>query len=110
MTLAVCFKCGEFKFGSYTECESCGQKPKTEEELAASMAMTDHFFKPEALGQMAKRLKAGEPVTLGNLDFDAIVKEIRESGTIRFLQNADAMKSKEAANHLPHDHENGQPT
>ena len=43
MTTAVCFRCGELKFGAFCPCQ-CGAMPQTEDELAISLAMTDHYF------------------------------------------------------------------
>jgi hypothetical protein len=42
MTTAVCFRCGKLKFGAFCPCE-CGAMPQTEDELAISLAMTDHY-------------------------------------------------------------------
>ena len=47
MTTAVCYKCGALKFGAFTPCGKCQSAPSTEDELALSMGMTDHYFDKE---------------------------------------------------------------
>ena len=54
MTLAVCFKCGSQKVGAFCPCPDCGQEPKTEDELAVSMVMTDHYFDQASLDRMSE--------------------------------------------------------
>ena len=44
MTQAVCFKCGEIKFGAFVLCPHCNARPSADEELVLSLAMTDHYF------------------------------------------------------------------
>jgi hypothetical protein len=44
MTRAVCFKCGAIKFGAFCPCPECGDVPATEDDLALSLAMSDHYF------------------------------------------------------------------
>ena len=64
MTTAVCFKCGEQKFGAFTPCGICKQIPRTDDELVLSIAMTDHYFSVENLMQMGQRIKEGKPPEL----------------------------------------------
>jgi hypothetical protein len=59
MTLAICFKCGNSKFGALVRCKSCGATPKAEIELARSLIMTDHHLGIEMLEQMASMIKSG---------------------------------------------------
>ena len=43
MTKAICFKCGEEKFGALTACKSCGAIPKGDQELALSLVLCEHL-------------------------------------------------------------------
>ena len=52
MTVAICFACGEFKVGAFTPCPTCGAEPASDEELAHSLALTDHYLTPEGLAQV----------------------------------------------------------
>ena len=54
MTLAVCFKCGHLKFGSFCPCDECAERPRTEHELIISMAMSDHFLDRSTLEQIGQ--------------------------------------------------------
>jgi len=54
MTIAVCLGCGEFKFGAFNSCGKCGAKPRDVDELALSLAMSDHYFDEPTLEQISK--------------------------------------------------------
>lgn len=65
MTMAVCFKCGEIKFGAFCPCEKCGQMPQSEDDRIISMAMTDHYFDMTTLKQIGEATKKnGKPPDL----------------------------------------------
>ena len=59
MTTAVCFKCGAIKFGAFVPCPECGGFPRNEDELALSLAMTDHYFDMPTLDQMGATIRDG---------------------------------------------------
>jgi hypothetical protein len=61
MTQAVCWKCGEPKHGAFTRCERCQSLPRTDDELALSLAfITDHYYAPADLAEITARLHAGK--------------------------------------------------
>ena len=61
MTQAVCWKCGEPKHGAFTRCERCQSVPRTDDELALSLAfITDHYYAPADLAEITARLHAGK--------------------------------------------------
>ena len=60
MTVAVCLKCGEFKHGAFTRCQTCGYEPDDDESLTKHLLVTDHYHTREALEAIASRVKAGE--------------------------------------------------
>lgn len=64
MTQAVCFNCGEIKFGAYLVCDKCGKTPHTDDELILSLAMSDHYFKIDDLLQIGRDVKNGTPPQL----------------------------------------------
>lgn len=64
MTLAVCFICGASKIGAWTPCPVCGANPATDEEMATSLALTDHYLTPEGLAQVQQRIAAGQPLDI----------------------------------------------
>ena len=60
MTIAVCLKCGNFKFGAFNSCRKCGAKPQDVDELGLSLAMSDHYFDRPTLEQISQIIRAGE--------------------------------------------------
>ena len=68
MTQAVCFNCGELKFGSFTECENCHRTPENDDDMAFSMALSDHYFSLEQLNEIGNKIKNGENIKLNDAD------------------------------------------
>jgi hypothetical protein len=86
MTMAVCFKCGEIKFGAFCPCSKCASAPRSEDDLALSLAMTDHYFDMPALEQMGKRIKSGEGVSLHPETYQQLIALIRSGGIMEKLE------------------------
>lgn len=59
MTIAVCFNCGNIKFGAFSECDKCNKIPETHKEKALSMVLTDHFHNEEKLKYFGKSISEG---------------------------------------------------
>ena len=78
MTVAICFACGEFKVGAFTTCPACGAEPKTDEELAHSLAFTDHYLTPEGLAQVQQQAAAGQPVHIDPAFHEQLLQTFRE--------------------------------
>lgn len=85
MTVAVCFKCGAFKWGAFNPCEKCGAKPVDPDQLAVSMAMSDHHFDKPDLERFGAAIQAGRPAPI---DPD-LVRGIRDT---LFSPQADWMR------------------
>ena len=77
MTAAICIKCGEFKLGAWTACPKCRALPRTEDERALALAMTDHYFDHATLEQMAQSVREGRPPHLDPETRKRIVRELR---------------------------------
>lgn len=75
MTKAVCFNCGKFKFGAFKTCGSCKRAPETDDQLAMSSTLTDHYFDLPTLKAMGKDIKNGKSLRL-----DPQTKENQLSG------------------------------
>lgn len=60
MTQAICLRCSESKHGALTRCFKCGFDPKTPEEKARSLVLSDHYMDATSLENAAKAIKAGE--------------------------------------------------
>ena len=77
MTTAVCFNCGEIKFGAFTPCEKCKIIPKNEDDLVLSLAMTDHYFDISTLEQVAETIRSGERLNLEPQTYKALAQLVR---------------------------------
>ena len=64
MTVAVCLKCGSFKFGSFNPCEKCGALPDTEDDYALSFIYSSHFFPHEELEDIGRQIASGKKAVL----------------------------------------------
>jgi hypothetical protein len=90
MTTAVCFNCGEIKFGAFTPCEKCEATPVNEDDLAISLAMTDHYFDMPTLEQMASDIRIGERLTLEPETYEALIQLVRMKDVVQgMLVNQD---------------------
>ena len=61
MTVAVCHSCGEIKHGALVPCPACGVMPKSPEDMAYAIAMTDHYQPVDALKEISDEMKTGHP-------------------------------------------------
>ena len=78
MTQAVCHNCGEIKFGAFIMCQSCKTTPSTDDDLALSLAMTDHYFDTAVLQQMSLSIKQGNPLHLDEKTRLTLLDQIRK--------------------------------
>jgi len=75
MTVAICFACDEFKLGA---CTACGAEPQTDEDLAHSLALTDHYLTPESLAQVQQQALAGQPVSIDPDFYELLLQNFRK--------------------------------
>lgn len=61
MTHAVCFHCGEMKWGAFTACKNCGARPKSDDDLMLSIMLTNHNLSSDQLAYYGRSIKAGKP-------------------------------------------------
>lgn len=87
MTAAVCFRCGAIKFGAFCPCQDCDAMPRTDEEFALSMVMTDHYFDMDTLVRMGAAVRDGSPPQLNAEDRDRLVAQLRDTGVLAELQD-----------------------
>jgi hypothetical protein len=80
MTIAVCFQCGAQKFGAFCPCGECRAVPQTEDELALSLAMTDHYFDQQTLDQMGAAVRDGKPPHLSPETREGLLASLRRHG------------------------------
>ena len=66
MTVAVCFNCGEMKFGSLTECDHCGIQPETDHDKTVSIHLTDWIYSSEQLEEVSEAIKSGVKIQMND--------------------------------------------
>lgn len=86
MTMAVCFRCGIIKFGAFVPCPECAAAPRGEDELARSLAMTDHYFPMHVLEQMGAAVRDGNPPALAPESRAQLIAMIRETDMARLIE------------------------
>jgi len=77
MTQAVCLNCGAMKVGAFTQCPECGYYPKTVEEKAKHLILTDWYFNQEALDGYAQRIKAGKKLEFSPETLSSFVEYVK---------------------------------
>ena len=86
MTVAICLRCGSEKHGALTLCPKCKFVPGTDEDMACSLALTDHYFDREKLRQIGLDITVGKRPQLAPRTKEMLIKTIRESGVSRMLK------------------------
>jgi TPR repeat protein len=79
MTQAVCFKCGEVKWGAFNRCGECQTIPRTDDELMLSLAFTDHHFEQDKLQQIGSEIKSGRTPKLADAWKEKLAPAVREA-------------------------------
>jgi hypothetical protein len=90
MTQAVCFRCGVIKFGAFVPCPDCGALPDNEDDLALSLAMTDHHFDMPTLRKMGESIQGGVTPHLDPQTHANLIDQIRTSGLMKQLESLTA--------------------
>jgi hypothetical protein len=103
MTMAVCFKCGVIKFGAFCPCQECAATPATEDEVALSLAMTDHYFDRETLERIGADIRVGKPIQLDDQTRNNLITQLRSMGVLERLRDfaANAAPPPEAGKQPP---------
>jgi hypothetical protein len=70
------------KFGAFLPCMQCQHQPKSEDELAISLAMTDHYFDENDLKEIAEQVREGNPPALDEESKEQLVAQIRKLGLV----------------------------
>ena len=60
MGMAICFKCGSAKSGALAACQTCHAVPRTRDDLALSLALSDHLSSKEQLAQYSHEIRSGK--------------------------------------------------
>ena len=79
MTAAICFHCGKTKFGALTTCGVCGSTPSEEDDIALSMALSDHYHTVEHLEVLGWQIANGKRLILDQKTKDTILVGYRSA-------------------------------
>ena len=82
MTKAVCFRCGGLKLGAFSNCESCGARPLSDNDLMLSLAFTDHYLDDARLQQVGRAVAAGRPPQLDQVTKEKLLPAVAEAKRI----------------------------
>ena len=85
MTIATCMQCGEEKWGAVSPCEKCGFSPRTEDDIAWSMCVSDHYLSHETLVQIGEAIKAGKRPRVDPESHAKMLAHMRESGMMQMM-------------------------
>jgi TPR repeat protein len=88
MTQAVCFKCGEIKWGAFNRCGQCQAIPRTDDDLMSSLAFTDHYFEPDELQQIGRDVESGRTPQLPYAWREKLAPAIQEAKRLGIGQDA----------------------
>jgi hypothetical protein len=97
MTQAVCFQCGDLKWGAFSHCRGCGAFPNTDDEFIVSLAFTDHHFDPEKLRQIGLSIKQGQSPRLDDETRKRFLPAVHEA---KRMFGADRLGMRRAKPHV----------
>lgn len=83
MTIAICMRCGDEKFGSFTSCKRCNFRPTTEDEMVWSVCVSDHHLNRETLSEIGEQIKAGNVPMIAPDTHKQMLEQLRKAGTMR---------------------------
>jgi len=64
MTKAICWECGEFKFGAFLPCSACNSEPTDDYEIMVSLLLTDNDHSEDELISLQERIRRGAKVEI----------------------------------------------
>ena len=78
MTKALCWQCGEFKFGAFNPCPACNAEPGNEEEIMVSLLLTDHDLSEDELVSLQERIRGGAKIEIDEETRTALLPVVEE--------------------------------
>ena len=87
MTKALCWQCGEFKFGAFTECLSCNAEPVKDEDLMISLLLTDHELSEDELLSYQERIRRGVKFQISEEIRQALLPAVEVAKRIMINEN-----------------------
>jgi hypothetical protein len=71
MVSAVCIRCGSLKRGALARCSECFFLPRTEDDLVASLSLSDRHYALARLKEIGAAIADGKPLPTITTDHDA---------------------------------------
>lgn len=75
MTQSICFNCGAEKSGPFTRCSTCNAIPSDDEQLARSLALSEHLHSKGQLAVFAEDIRAHRKLAFA----PGIIEQAREA-------------------------------
>lgn len=102
MTRAVCFNCGEIKWGALGNCKACGARPQSDDDLMLALALTDHYLDKAGLQKFASNIKAGNRPKLSESLRQQFAPAILEARRIGISSSAESKAMPVQTNSSPY--------
>jgi hypothetical protein len=78
MTIAICFNCGETKFGAFTMCKKCQARPSSESDFVTSLGLTDHYHSAGELEKIGLAIKKGQSIHFPPDQNEKLAAEVKD--------------------------------
>jgi hypothetical protein len=78
MTKALCWQCGEFKFGAFNPCPACNAEPGNEEDIMVSLLLTDHDLSEDELVSLQERIRGGAKIEIDEETRNSLLPVVEE--------------------------------
>lgn len=88
MTKAICWKCGENKFGGFLPCPQCAAVPSEEDDLMSSLLLTDHYLDEDVMMEYQQRIRNGGNLILNDETRKRLRPSVNEVSRIMGISNA----------------------
>ena len=87
MTKAICWECGEFKFGAFLPCSACNSEPTNDYEIMVSLLLTDNDHSEDELLSLQERIRRGANVEITEEMRTALLPAVEVAKRISGLGN-----------------------
>ena len=82
MTKAVCFECGEFKFGALNPCPRCNAEPIYENDIVKSILLSDHNYDESKLIETSSQIRSGLIIEIPPETLERYKNELSKTGVL----------------------------
>ena len=88
VTEAICWKCGESKFGGFAECSQCKAVPSDEDDLMFSLFLTDNYLSKQTMMEYQQRIRNGASLVLDDETRSFLRPSVVEASRIMGISNS----------------------